>query len=64
MIYLPSPEAVAHEAKEDLAKIFRADEDQELDAVEVVKAIYAAIDRCTTQRVTVDEPAPDPNPKA
>jgi hypothetical protein len=57
MIYLPSPEAVAHEIEGPLAIT-------EAAALAIVTEVYAAIDRCTTQRVTVDESAPNPNPKA
>ena len=52
MIYLPSPESVAHEVKEDIAKLYHP-ENGVVDVFEVVKAVYSAIDRCTTQKVSI-----------
>jgi hypothetical protein len=50
MIYLPSPDAVAHEVEASLRDSACL---EKVDSLSVVKMVYAAIDRCTTQKVVV-----------
>lgn len=51
MLTLPNPESVAREAELDLSHVVRGEQ----EVLEVIKAVYAAINRCTTQPVRIEE---------